>query len=124
MFCETRPFGLGVRAICGSGGVFIFGAVRAGTCLFHVLTDTAQFILANSQFESQASELALHLLVAVFRSKNVAISFPLLQIDFFQSLLCQLQIGVERFQSGLPRAGLVLELHHFGVQGAKLALHA
>jgi hypothetical protein len=81
---------MAASAVSSSGGVFILGAVRASACLFHVLADAAQFILANGQFEAQASKFALHLLVAVFRGKNVTIRFALSQIDIFQSLLCEL----------------------------------
>ena len=43
---------------------------------------------SNGQLEAKSSELALHLLMAVFRGKNSAISFTLLQVDVSQNLLC------------------------------------
>ena len=94
MIGEARSFGFGLRAVRGSRSVLSFGALRAGARLFHVLAYAAQLILANGQFETQASEFTLHLLVAMFRSEDRTFNFTLLQVDVFQSLLRELQIGV------------------------------
>ncbi len=91
---------------------------------FDFAADARQFALANGQVEPEASEFALRLLVAVLGCEKVAFGFALLPGQFFLRLLAGAEFRGKRFEFRVAGCRTMLQLHHFGVEGAEFAFHA
>src|SRR5260370_15640388 len=92
--------------------------------ILRVLADAREFVLADSEFQPETTQFALHLAVAVHGGEGFALRFTLLLVDFGKRLLRQAQLGSDGFDRGLLLAHFMREPHHLCVQGPQFTLHA
>jgi hypothetical protein len=88
-FRKPRTFGIGFGAAQRGCGMLVLGAFGTLPSAFHVQADAREFILADGEFQPEASQFTLHLAVAVHGGDSFAFRFALLLIDFRERLFCE-----------------------------------